>query len=72
MLKGNLMPAYGRVYATKAALLKDWEDGKDFKFLNPSSPHHCKYCSIRDFGPGDTLQARFGRSFEFTTTVKGH
>lgn len=24
-------PAYGRDYKSKAAMLKDWEDGKDFR-----------------------------------------
>lgn len=26
----NLIPAYGRDYKSKKAVLKDWEDGKDF------------------------------------------
>lgn len=38
-----LRPAYGRTYKTVDAMLKDWKDGKDFRFA-PSGP----YCSIRD------------------------
>lgn len=38
-----LTPAYGRQYATKAACLKDWRAGKDFKVLRGP------YCSIRDY-----------------------
>ena len=26
----GVVPAYGRDYKSKAAVLKDWEDGKDF------------------------------------------
>lgn len=38
----TLIGAYGRVYMTKDAALKDWHAGKDFKIcLGP-------YCSIRD------------------------
>lgn len=39
----ELIPAYGRVYATMDVMLKDWEDGKDFK-VRGGGP----YCSIRD------------------------
>lgn len=38
-----LIPAYGRVYATEAEMLKDWQGGKDFRIL-PFGP----YCSVRD------------------------
>lgn len=37
-----LVPAYGRAYATKEALLADWEAGKDFRIV--AGP----YCSKRD------------------------
>ena len=37
-----LIPAYGRSYSTKAAMLADWEAGKDFKILRGP------YTSIRD------------------------
>jgi hypothetical protein len=38
-----LIPAYGRVYTTREAMLKDWEAGKDFRVVG----HGC-YTSIRD------------------------
>lgn len=38
-----LTPAYGRVYATEAEMLKDWQGGKDFRIM-PVGP----YCSVRD------------------------
>lgn len=39
-----LIPAYGRKYETEAAILKGWQEGKDFKILQGP------YCSIRDMG----------------------
>lgn len=41
----TLVPAYGRDYKSKAALLADWEAGKDF--LASGIPVH-GYTSIRD------------------------
>ena len=69
MMKGNLAPAYGRVYSTEREAIKDWQDGKDFIFLNPSSTFNGRYCSIRDFGPDDSLQVKFGRGFLVKTMV---
>lgn len=38
----RLVGAYGRQYTSKEALIKDWNDGKDFRIVNGP------YCSIRD------------------------
>jgi hypothetical protein len=38
-----IAPAYGRTYADKAAVLKDWNEGKDFRMMQNGA-----YCSIRD------------------------
>jgi hypothetical protein len=38
-----LSPAYGRDYKSKAAVLEDWHNGKDFKTCSG------QYCSRRDF-----------------------
>jgi hypothetical protein len=39
-----LVPAYGKTYATKEALLAAWNNGKDFHdYRGPG-----RYCSIRD------------------------
>jgi len=40
----DLQPAYGRDYKSKAALLDDWNDGKDFSECGTS-----RYINIRDF-----------------------
>ena len=37
-----LVPAYGRQYAAKNTVLREWAEGKDFKIINGP------YCSIRD------------------------
>lgn len=36
-------PAYGRDYKSKAAVLKDWEEGKDFRDALTG-----RYLSVRD------------------------
>lgn len=33
----HLIPAYGRDYASKKAVLEDWIAGKDFEISNPGS-----------------------------------
>ncbi len=38
----SLVPAYGRQYQTVSALLKDWQEGKDFRIVRGP------YCSVRD------------------------
>lgn len=47
----TLIPAYGRKYATVEALLKDWQEGKDFR-IGSGGP----YCSVRDL---DQLKRMF-------------
>jgi hypothetical protein len=41
----TLVPAYGRDYKSKSALLQDWEAGKDFLGMDRTSEG---YLSIRD------------------------
>ena len=48
-----LTPAYGRDYNSKDAVLKDYNDGKDFMM----QPQGC-YCSNRDFY-GSVLPIKF-------------
>ena len=43
MTELTLMPAYGRNYNTDEDMLRDWEEGKDFR-IYPNGP----YTSIRD------------------------
>lgn len=46
----TILPAYGRDYKSKAAVLADWQQGKDFQVIMPlSEPQHIgAYLSIRD------------------------
>ena len=46
-----LVPAYGRSYTSKKAVLVDWETGKDFKI--ESGP----YTSVKD---KESLEKEFG------------
>jgi hypothetical protein len=43
----TLVPAYGRDYKSKAAVVADWEAGKDFMIAS-IGPDSGRYCSIRD------------------------
>lgn len=43
----TLVPAYGRDYKSKRALLEDWEAGKDFMAMG-LRPGTSGYTSIRD------------------------
>ena len=55
----TLVLAYNRDYKSKAELLKDWEDGKDFKI----EPQGC-YTSNRDIknmSHISTIQFRYGK-----------
>ncbi len=57
----TLVPAYGRDYKTKAAVLKDWENGKDFKIAGGGP-----YTSVRDMDqfPGDHVCIRYNKLTE--------
>lgn len=45
----TLVPAYGRDYKSKKALMADWEAGKDFFAAGfPTIRGHTGYTSIRD------------------------
>ena len=39
----TVIPAYGRDYISKKAVLADWKDGRDFKLAMTG-----QYCSVRD------------------------
>lgn len=57
-----LVPAYGRDYRSRAALLKDWVNGKDF-----ACAWSGQYCSCRDFQ--EDKQFRYDKS-QKTTYLK--
>ena len=60
----TLTPAYGRDYKSAFGVLKDFTDGKDFIYNDISSPYVGKYCSIRDFKPGQRLKFRYAQLTE--------
>lgn len=68
--QGVVTPTYGRDYKTAKDAKKDWEDGKDFKFHNPTSQWNGMPCSIRDFKKTDSLELRFCKNTKLTI-VKG-
>jgi hypothetical protein len=44
----TLVPAYGRDYKSKKAVLADWEADKDFLIQDMSSPHDGRYTNKTD------------------------
>lgn len=44
----TLVPAYGRDYKSKKAVLADWEANKDFLVQDISSPHDGRYINKKD------------------------
>lgn len=63
----TLVPAYGRDYQTPDALIKDWNDGKDFMITTAVSPYCGKYTSIRDLSqfPGKQVKIRYKKLTNF-------
>lgn len=51
-----VIPAYGRDYKSVQALIKDLNDGKDFKATAFGNE---VYCSIRDFDNFESVIARY-------------
>lgn len=59
----TLTPAYGRDYKSKAAMLADWDAGKDF-VMHSVFDH--TYCSVRDLASMaengiESIQFRYGK-----------
>jgi len=52
-------PAYGRDYKTSDAALADWFGGKDFVYESLGGGG--RYCSKRDFGPGERVEIRYNK-----------
>lgn len=52
----EVIPAYGRDYATAKAAKADWLNGKDWMVAATG-----QYCSRRDFGPGTRVILRYAR-----------
>jgi hypothetical protein len=55
----TLTPAYARDYRSKTAVVEAFLAGKDFVYNDVTSPYDGKYCSIRDFKPGQQLHIRY-------------
>ncbi len=56
----SMIPAFGRDYETATQIIAAWEDGKDFRLADITSPYDGKMCSIRDF-IGETVKLRYRR-----------
>jgi len=64
----HLVPAFGRDYKNSAAVLMDWQGGKDFRISDISSPYNGGYTSIRDWSRADRLMIRYNHLRSFVIT----
>lgn len=62
----TLVPAYGRDYKSKAAVLADFLAGKDFTLCTPMGQ---TYCSIRDFAPNVRVNLHYKKLTMIATVV---
>lgn len=67
----GLIPAYGRDYKSKAAVLADLTAGKDFQICDMSNPWDGSYTSITDLGDYDTVSIRYKRLMNQAFFVAG-
>ena len=56
----TLSPAYGRDYRSKDAVLKDWNDGKDFIIRSADHPHCGRYANRADL-KGLSVRLRYSK-----------
>jgi hypothetical protein len=52
-------PAYGQDYSNRVQALEAWRTGKDFVHESAAALGGGRYCSIRDFKPGDKIEIRY-------------
>ena len=57
-LNGTLLPAYGRDYTNKTAVIQAFQKGLDFEHVKLGG---FKYCSIRDAKAGDLVKIRYDK-----------
>ena len=44
----TIVPAYGRDYKTEEKAVADWNNDKDFKIADVSSPYNGRYINLQD------------------------
>lgn len=66
MSRIHCSPAYGRDYESEEDVLRDWENGKDFKLEGLHSGHINKQ-DAENFGvPGGEINIRYNKKQEVT------
>ncbi len=60
-MRHSVIPAYGRDYKSKKAVLESLAQGHDFLISNIMSKWDNKPMSIRDTKGMDTMQVRYGK-----------
>lgn len=62
MATHTVVPAYGRDYKSKAEVMKDWNDNKDFKMVDFGQAF--SYINKADkakYAPNDTIKVRYDK-----------
>lgn len=65
-MKPILTPAYGRDYTTKEEVLKDWNDGKDFKAHTPRGVTYTNRSDLAHLFPPDDYILRYNKNRRVT------
>ena len=69
MFELTIVPAYGRVYNSKAAIWRDWLDQKDFQIASPFAAG--SYINCEDAAKSDLacLIVRYGKRLEKSCSI---
>ncbi|HEY1705638.1 MAG TPA: hypothetical protein VGG75_38625 [Trebonia sp.] len=62
----TVVPAYGRDYRSKAAVLADWNAGNDFRIVQAGHKEDGRYINKDDKPAGVTLQIRYAKLTKVT------
>lgn len=67
----TLTPAYGRDYKSKAAVIADWQAGKDFMDQSFDCPRPIA-CNRESFPTGTRCEIRYARLTKLVVVVADH
>ncbi len=69
MFELSVVPAYGRIYNSKAAIWTDWIADKDFQII--SAPNHGRYINQQDASASSLacILVRYGKRLEKTCSI---
>lgn len=66
-----VVPAYGRDYTNAPAVIKDWNEERDFLIMDISSKYDGKYINKQQTAVGDEIKIRYSRRERFVFVPGG-